>query len=312
MSQKDAPLGNWKPNGMRKLLARAWRAIIKLGRRGTTQTESHPSSRPVDPQTDARLPPELFDQVIDYLHDDVDTLQTCTLICRLLLPSARFHLFHTVKITKKNYAEIVSVFTDRAPELAIYVRSLTLETPGETFKDLQKLMDTGKLDRLKVLRAFVEDIAPRTKEVQRLTLKDVPLDNTVVKKFETMFPRLNTLSMYDCWFRCNADLDRLVHDHPAVHTIRCGRVSSLYGESPPDTLDGVGPPISLQHLKITEAYSPSPLTLMPWLVSHCNPEHFVYTVYRLSQITKLNQAIVGLESLRHLHIIFYHWRKPGT
>ena len=286
------------------------RAITKLDRRARARKESLPRYRPADPQANARLPPELFDHIIDYLHDDLKALRVCTLLCRLLLPSARFHLFRTVKVTTVNYKHWLSVFTRRAPELAIYVRYLTLENTKQEFKDLQELMDTGKLDV--VSAAFIEQIVPRTKDIQRLTLKGVPLDNTVVKTLATSFPKLDTLSLFDCWFRCNADLDRLVRDHPAIHTIRCGRVSSLYGFSPPDSIGRIGRPLSLQQLKITEAYAPSPLTLMPWLVAHCNPEHFVYTIYRLSQITKLNQAIVGLQSLKHLHIIFYHWRNPGT
>lgn len=45
------------------------------------------------------LSPELLDTVIDFLHDDVDTLKHCGLVCRQWYPSSRYHLFRSVKFT---------------------------------------------------------------------------------------------------------------------------------------------------------------------------------------------------------------------
>ncbi|KAK0199667.1 hypothetical protein DFS33DRAFT_1387977 [Desarmillaria ectypa] len=42
------------------------------------------------------LPPEVLDQIIDYNYDDVPTLRSCALVCRLFLPSCRVHLFSEV------------------------------------------------------------------------------------------------------------------------------------------------------------------------------------------------------------------------
>ncbi|KAI0752917.1 hypothetical protein C8Q80DRAFT_1267382 [Daedaleopsis nitida] len=293
---------------LRRPFIRAWNAITRPQCRQTPPAVNN--SRTARPQPESRLPPELLDQIIDNLHNDKDSLRACSLVCRSLVSSARFHLFRTILIRDDNYKRMVSLFVDTAPGLALFVRNLTLEHGGldETFKHLQRIME-GK-EAKSLLRSFIQIIVPRTKNVQRLTLKDVPLDNSIVDMLAPHLPQLDTLSLFDCWFRCNADLDKLVRDHPAIHTIRCGRVSSLYGFSPPDTDERIGSPLVLQQLKITEAYSPSPLTLMPWLVTHCNPDHFIYTVYRLSQVTKLNQSIMELESLKHLHIIFYRWRNP--
>ena len=297
---------------LRSSVTRAWKAITRIGRpKSSTSPEgqSKPTPPPANPQTDALLPPELIDQVIDYLHDDKQTLRSCSLLCRLFVPSARFHLFRTVVI-KKDRDHAMSVLASMAPDLVLYIRNLTLENDGDTFKGLHKLME-GEKPRAR-LAALVYDIAPRAKNVENLTLKDIPFDSSIVQMLSSSFPNLHTISLFDCWFRCHADLDKLIRDHPKIHTIRCGRVSSLYGLSPPDTNERVGRPLFLRQLKITEAYSPSPLTLMPWLVPHSNPEHFIYTVYRLSQIIRLNQTIVGLAALKHLHIVFYRWRTPGA
>ncbi|KAK0451346.1 uncharacterized protein EV420DRAFT_713204 [Desarmillaria tabescens] len=42
------------------------------------------------------LPPEVLDQIIDYNYDDIPTLRSCALACRLFLPSCRVHLFSEV------------------------------------------------------------------------------------------------------------------------------------------------------------------------------------------------------------------------
>jgi hypothetical protein len=41
-----------------------------------------------------RLPPELIDQIIDYLYWRPEDLRACALVCKAWLPSSRFHLFY--------------------------------------------------------------------------------------------------------------------------------------------------------------------------------------------------------------------------
>ena len=45
-----------------------------------------------------RLPPELCDQVIDHLWNDLDALRACSLTCNDWLPSSRYHLFRNVRL----------------------------------------------------------------------------------------------------------------------------------------------------------------------------------------------------------------------
>ena len=45
------------------------------------------------------LPPELTDYAIDFLHNDVYSLSSCSLTSRSWLPSARFHLFTSLSIS---------------------------------------------------------------------------------------------------------------------------------------------------------------------------------------------------------------------
>ncbi|KAH9856378.1 hypothetical protein C2E23DRAFT_944504 [Lenzites betulinus] len=251
-----------------------------------------------------RLPLELLEQIVDHLHNDVAALRSCALVCRSLVASVRHYLFHRIVITAKNFVNAVLLFV-KNPHLAGHVRELVRVAARPP---------RGQ-GPPKLLRVFALVLAPRLSNVVRLTLKDVPFDAGVVALFASPFPRLHTLSLFDCWFRCNADLDALVRAHPGVHTLRCGRLCSRFGASDSDHGRIAQPgaaKLAMRALKVTEAYSPSPLTLMPWLVTHVEPQTLVYTLYRLSQVAKLNHIIAGYASMRHLHVILYHWRTEDT
>ncbi|TFK83499.1 hypothetical protein K466DRAFT_498372, partial [Polyporus arcularius HHB13444] len=42
------------------------------------------------------LPGEVADHIIDFLHDDIESLKACALVARSWTPSAHFHAFSTV------------------------------------------------------------------------------------------------------------------------------------------------------------------------------------------------------------------------
>lgn len=62
-----------------------------------------------------RLPPELTDYTIDFLHSDVSTLCSCALTCRAWLPSAQFHLFAHLSITNTNNFSKITRITSADP-----------------------------------------------------------------------------------------------------------------------------------------------------------------------------------------------------
>ncbi|KAI8972571.1 hypothetical protein BD414DRAFT_448397 [Trametes punicea] len=285
------------------------RTSVKLARRSRAVRAHTP-----DPKGSCsrrwRLPLELLEQIIEGLYDDRPTLRNCALVCHALVHPARRYLFERVVVHDRNLAQYVLLFL-KNPHLAEYVRDLYFEAGGNAFDALHTAPTHTLRPPSKILRVFALVIAPRLRNVVRLTMKDVPIDQDIVEMLAPSFPRLHTLSLFDCWFTCNGNLETLVKNHPLIHTLRCGRLCSLYGSDWPLANQA---PVSLKmrSLKITEAYAPSPLTLMPWLIGHVQPETFTYTLYRLSQVAKLNHAIAGYVSLRHLHLIFYHWRKSDT
>ncbi|KAI1790048.1 hypothetical protein LXA43DRAFT_528987 [Ganoderma leucocontextum] len=292
--------------GMRFSVSKTWKAATYLASRPNRPPPESPPSQQV-----VVLPSELLDHILDYLHDDGQALRNCSLACHALVPSARFHLFQKVKVNRGNFVRATTIFAGSTSHLAEYVRDLSLElgtrVGGSSFDHLRTLLDKAEIPVL--LRVFMLVLSPRMRNVTRLILKDVPFDRGIVAMLAPNFPQLHTLSLFDCWFHCNADFDTLLRDHPLVRHLRCGRLSSLFGFAPMNgSQDADGPPLPLHSLKITEAYSPSPLTLMPWLVTHSDPDQYTYTLYRLDQVIKLQHCLLEFPSLKHLHIIFYHWR----
>jgi hypothetical protein len=80
----------------------------------------------------SRLPPELIDRIIDYLHDSPADLHTCARVCRAWLDPSRFHLFYTVSIRLmgdrksavfSKYRKLYNIIR-RCPRIAFHVREL--------------------------------------------------------------------------------------------------------------------------------------------------------------------------------------------
>lgn len=50
-------------------------------------------------QAPSAIPPEIFDIIIDFLYDDKRTLSACSLVCSQWLPSTKYHLFSSLRIS---------------------------------------------------------------------------------------------------------------------------------------------------------------------------------------------------------------------
>jgi hypothetical protein len=100
----------------------------------------------------SRLPPELTDRVIDYLHDSPADLRTCARVCRAWLDSSRFHLFYSISIhSTRNAQTLLSRcrklygVIQRSPHVALRVRELHIDLlyhtyNGSTWLNIEKLL----------------------------------------------------------------------------------------------------------------------------------------------------------------------------
>ena len=76
-----------------------------------------------------RLPPETLDYIVDFLHDDPQTLKNCCLVAKSRVPRAREHLFNTIEISSLTGLEgWCKVFPDPSGSPGCHVRSLCLNS----------------------------------------------------------------------------------------------------------------------------------------------------------------------------------------
>lgn len=80
----------------------------------------------------AAFPQEIFDIIIDSLHDDPKALRACSLVCQSWLPSSSFHMFpRTIclpprKMRRKNWTAKTSLKTFITPRVVRYAQELIL------------------------------------------------------------------------------------------------------------------------------------------------------------------------------------------
>ena len=73
-----------------------------------------------------RLPPELIEYIIDYLHDSPSALRACARVCRDWVAPSRFHLFYRREIISTRPVPLqirrLLAFLGRSPHIAFYIR----------------------------------------------------------------------------------------------------------------------------------------------------------------------------------------------
>jgi len=141
-----------------------------------------------------RLPPELFDAIIDHLHDDRHTLGTCALVCRGWLPASRMHNFRELNIDRCSSSQKpCQLLCDSTSTVLPYVRCLRLDLFGSSRDSASaselswlnntlprmRLRELTALQHLELRRLRWEYLSPESracilaacKHVRRLTLQ---------------------------------------------------------------------------------------------------------------------------------------------
>ncbi|KZT08114.1 uncharacterized protein LAESUDRAFT_609320, partial [Laetiporus sulphureus 93-53] len=74
-----------------------------------------------------QLPIEVWENVINHLWDDQNTLKECRLVCRAWLPPSRFHLRRWVMIRTVNGVKAYAKVLKQTPELSKRPHNMTIE-----------------------------------------------------------------------------------------------------------------------------------------------------------------------------------------
>ena len=73
------------------------------------------------------LPPEIYDHIVDFLHDNPDALKQCCLVSKSWAPRAQGHLFSRVTFKSVGYSKWRKTFPNPANSPAYHTRTLTVD-----------------------------------------------------------------------------------------------------------------------------------------------------------------------------------------
>lgn len=147
------------------------------------------------------LPPELVDEIIDYLHHNIRALKACSLTHRTWLPRSRYHLFRALRFRKFG----VDAFRlSSAPEIAQYVREVTVE--GNMYSEVGKsiLVDMGKVESLHL-------------EASKIHFTDV--HRGLCQSHLPVFPMLKELTLRKVYFRSFAEMISTIRSYRRLNSL---------------------------------------------------------------------------------------------
>jgi hypothetical protein len=179
------------------------------------------------------IPLELWDWIIDHLHDDERALSTCGLVCRSWISSSRFHLFRTIQLSKFDIKTSLALC---APGSTIppYVRALEMfenDAPTKWHSPwvsnaLQKMPRLGALERLSLHFVAWGSLTPEAKErlfalshgLKTLSLINVEFETiSQALHFISSAPLLECLSLENSTFRSWEAPLTIFHVPPIKH-----------------------------------------------------------------------------------------------
>jgi hypothetical protein len=86
------------------------------------------------------LPAELIDTVVDFLHDDEESLANCSLVCKEWVPATRYHIFNNLLLDRWNMEEFVDLITRPSATVALYINHLIIDQGKSRHTDLFQSM----------------------------------------------------------------------------------------------------------------------------------------------------------------------------
>ncbi|KAK7053576.1 hypothetical protein R3P38DRAFT_2499808 [Favolaschia claudopus] len=120
------------------------------------------------------LPPELWDIILDHLHDERATLLVSSLVCRSWVPTCRLHLFPSLSLSPKHIPRAVSIDALLAnPHSTIRSAVRALSLPG-ALSPIQLYTRNGSILTTSTFAALLPNLARHLPLVTELALSDYP------------------------------------------------------------------------------------------------------------------------------------------
>ena len=160
-----------------------------------------------------RLPLELSDYIIDFLHDDAKALKACSLTCQAWVPAARFHLFRAVAVKTASNTSSFQRLLDRSPSLGLYVRELS----AEKLADIVAIA-TAEQPPSQPAQNTLPVILAHTPSLRTLSLSHLDLQ-CLLDVRGLGHPTVSSLTLSYCQFTDLADIIDLVSGFPRLTSL---------------------------------------------------------------------------------------------
>ncbi|RDX46993.1 hypothetical protein OH76DRAFT_800938 [Lentinus brumalis] len=225
-----------------------------------------------------RIPPELCDQTIDYLWDDLESLRACSLTCKDWLPSSRFHLFRNLRLRHADDVARFRALLTSSPSIAHFVRKLSLSADYDgTTPDGTAREDDGWVNG-------AAELFPRLHNVTTLALARVrwhALSAETRAAFAGVSKSVRQLFLFEVSFDASRDVIAFLSAFPSLNDLYFQAVSWKHDSPSPFDEPGTGLQIRdavqeagrmhLSYLFLDPKSSPTLVT--EWLLKHPDEQH---------------------------------------
>ncbi|PBK84020.1 hypothetical protein ARMGADRAFT_1067519 [Armillaria gallica] len=155
------------------------------------------------------IPPELIDEIIDYLWDNKDALFACSFVCRLFYIRTRVHLFHNIELKHTPDDEPSS------QKVLPYIKKITIRWDSDNIPSLTPFLSS--LPNLTALHLVMIDffnpwslhhLVCQLRGLTSIDLRHIQFHGTVLVEPTTMnldepSPRINKISIYGTSFHAS-------------------------------------------------------------------------------------------------------------
>ncbi|KAJ7152579.1 hypothetical protein C8R43DRAFT_1235603 [Mycena crocata] len=173
------------------------------------------------------FPPELVDNTLDFLYDDVLTLIKCSRVCKAWVPTARYHLW-AMRIV--HFGAAADAKTDRLVQL--------LSNPLSTLAPAVRRVCVGSISKKRDLTKLMNKISScsqvlqtsRSLYLRAITWKDI--DEAARRSFVSKFDSLTELVLSNIKFGSFDDMLSLLGSFPKLQRLYFVRVQWEDGAFP--------------------------------------------------------------------------------
>ncbi|TBU35415.1 hypothetical protein BD311DRAFT_1947 [Dichomitus squalens] len=182
-----------------------------------------------------RLPPELCDQTIDHLWDDLESLRACSLTCKDWLPGSRYHLFRNVRLRHSDDVTRFRALLTSSPGIAPCVRKLSLSA------DYDRSAEDGAAREDDAWVNSAAELFPMLQHVTTLALARVrwhALSGDTRAAFAGLFKSVRQLFLFEVSFDASRDVVAFLSAFPALQELYFQAVS--WANDSPSPFDDPG------------------------------------------------------------------------